>query len=177
MFAAGDLAVVASMLGRMRRSLSLVGDVPEFRAGRDTLRTLEDRLQVGWGIQQAGLDLFGGSLVCARLCAGEQGVCLRTLEDRLQVGHPTSGAGSAVGGPWCVLGCVLVSRVCACGRWRTGCRWDIQQMGLELFGWSLVCARVCAGEQGACLRRLEDRLQVGHPTSGAGFVRGVSGVC
>jgi len=45
-FAAGDLAVVASMLSSMRRSLSLVGDVPEFRAGRETLRTLEDRLQV-----------------------------------------------------------------------------------------------------------------------------------
>ncbi|KAF5841942.1 oligomeric Golgi complex subunit 7 [Dunaliella salina] len=44
-FAAGDLAVVASMLSSMRRSLSLVGDVPEFREGRETLRTLEDRLQ------------------------------------------------------------------------------------------------------------------------------------
>jgi len=45
-FAAGDLAVVASMLNSMRRSLSLVGDVPEFRAGRETLSNLEDRLQV-----------------------------------------------------------------------------------------------------------------------------------
>mmetsp|Transcript_8936 Transcript_8936/g.19078 ORF Transcript_8936/g.19078 Transcript_8936/m.19078 type:complete len:778 (+) Transcript_8936:63-2396(+) len=44
-FAAGDLPKVAEMLSSMRRSLSLVGDVPEFRAGRQKLRGLEDRLQ------------------------------------------------------------------------------------------------------------------------------------
>jgi hypothetical protein len=32
-FAAGDLPRVAEILASMRRSLSLVGDVPEFRAG------------------------------------------------------------------------------------------------------------------------------------------------
>ncbi|PNW86446.1 hypothetical protein CHLRE_02g086700v5 [Chlamydomonas reinhardtii] len=44
-FAAGDLPKVAEILASMRRSLSLVGDVPEFRAGRQKLRALEDRLQ------------------------------------------------------------------------------------------------------------------------------------
>lgn len=44
-FAAGDLPRVADMLSSMRRSLSLVGDVPEFRAGRQKLHQLEDRLQ------------------------------------------------------------------------------------------------------------------------------------
>ncbi|GIL79342.1 hypothetical protein Vretimale_16532 [Volvox reticuliferus] len=45
-FAAGDLPKVAEILASMRRSLSLVGDVPEFRAGRQKLRALEDRLQM-----------------------------------------------------------------------------------------------------------------------------------
>ncbi|KXZ47642.1 hypothetical protein GPECTOR_34g801 [Gonium pectorale] len=44
-FAAGDLPKVAEILANMRRSLSLVGDVPEFRAGRQKLQSLEDRLQ------------------------------------------------------------------------------------------------------------------------------------
>ncbi|GFR44477.1 hypothetical protein Agub_g5740, partial [Astrephomene gubernaculifera] len=44
-FAAGDLPKVAEILANMRHSLSLVGDVPEFRAGRQKLRSLEDRLQ------------------------------------------------------------------------------------------------------------------------------------
>ena len=44
-FAAGELPRVAEMLGVMRRSLALVGDVPEFREGRARLRQLEDRLQ------------------------------------------------------------------------------------------------------------------------------------
>ncbi|KAJ9517336.1 hypothetical protein QJQ45_016704 [Haematococcus lacustris] len=44
-FASGDLPRVAEMLGMMRRSLALVGDVPEFKAGRGRLRALEDRLQ------------------------------------------------------------------------------------------------------------------------------------
>ena len=45
-FTLGDLPKVAEILSSMRRSLSLVGDVPEFRAGRQKLRALEDRLQV-----------------------------------------------------------------------------------------------------------------------------------
>ncbi|GLI65717.1 hypothetical protein VaNZ11_009313 [Volvox africanus] len=45
-FAAGDLPKVAEVLASMRRSLNLVGDVPEFRAGRQKLRALEDRLQM-----------------------------------------------------------------------------------------------------------------------------------
>jgi hypothetical protein len=44
-FAAGDLPRAAEVLSSMRRSLSAVGDVPEFRAGRQRLRSLEDRLQ------------------------------------------------------------------------------------------------------------------------------------
>lgn len=44
-FATGDLPRVAEMLSSMRKSLSLVGDVPEFRAGRQKLKALEDRLQ------------------------------------------------------------------------------------------------------------------------------------
>ncbi|GAX73150.1 hypothetical protein CEUSTIGMA_g603.t1 [Chlamydomonas eustigma] len=44
-FMTGDLPRVAEILSSMRRSLNLVGDVPEFRAGRQKLRTLEDRLQ------------------------------------------------------------------------------------------------------------------------------------
>lgn len=35
----------------MRASLALVGDVPEFRAGRTKLRALEDRLQVTQALQ------------------------------------------------------------------------------------------------------------------------------
>lgn len=45
-FAAGDLPRAAETLGVMRRSLALVGDVPEFRAGRVRLAQLEDKLQV-----------------------------------------------------------------------------------------------------------------------------------
>eukprot|EP00197_Chlamydomonas_leiostraca_P010789 CAMPEP_0202876086 /NCGR_PEP_ID=MMETSP1391-20130828/28472_1 /ASSEMBLY_ACC=CAM_ASM_000867 /TAXON_ID=1034604 /ORGANISM="Chlamydomonas leiostraca, Strain SAG 11-49" /LENGTH=541 /DNA_ID=CAMNT_0049557873 /DNA_START=46 /DNA_END=1668 /DNA_ORIENTATION=+ len=44
-FAAGDLPKAAETLGVMRRSLALVGDVPEFRAGRGRLQQLEDKLQ------------------------------------------------------------------------------------------------------------------------------------
>lgn len=44
-FAAGDLPQAAETLGVMRRSLALVGEVPEFRAGRGRLKELEDRLQ------------------------------------------------------------------------------------------------------------------------------------
>jgi hypothetical protein len=44
-FASGDLPRVAQMLASMRKSLSLVGDVPEFKAGKQKLLVLEDRLQ------------------------------------------------------------------------------------------------------------------------------------
>lgn len=44
-FAEGDLPRVAEMLSSMRKSLNLVGDVPEFRSGREKLKGLEDRLQ------------------------------------------------------------------------------------------------------------------------------------
>eukprot|EP00877_Chromochloris_zofingiensis_P008949 jgi/Chrzof1/4307/Cz14g08100.t1 len=44
-FAAGDLPRVADMLAAMSRSLALVGDVPEFREGKQKLAALEDRLQ------------------------------------------------------------------------------------------------------------------------------------
>ncbi|GFH07704.1 uncharacterized protein HaLaN_02541, partial [Haematococcus lacustris] len=60
-FASGDLPRVAEMLGMMRRSLALVGDVPEFKAGRGRLRALEDRLQgmVEGSLSQAGGDAAG----------------------------------------------------------------------------------------------------------------------
>lgn len=41
----GDLPRVADMLAAMSRSLALVGDVPEFREGKQKLAALEDRLQ------------------------------------------------------------------------------------------------------------------------------------
>ncbi|KAK9829565.1 hypothetical protein WJX72_006519 [[Myrmecia] bisecta] len=44
-FASGDLPRIADMLATMRRSLSLVGDVPEFKGGMQRLQTLEDRFQ------------------------------------------------------------------------------------------------------------------------------------
>jgi len=44
-FAAGDLPKAAEVLSTMRRSLSTVGDVPEFRNGWSDLQSLENRLQ------------------------------------------------------------------------------------------------------------------------------------
>ncbi|CAD7701533.1 unnamed protein product [Ostreobium quekettii] len=43
-FAAGDVTAMANTLATMRRGLDLVGDVPEFRGGRQKLKNLEDSL-------------------------------------------------------------------------------------------------------------------------------------
>ncbi|MEW5297703.1 MAG: hypothetical protein WDW36_000890 [Sanguina aurantia] len=75
-FTSGDLPLVASILSAMRNSLTKVGDVPEFRAGRQRLRALEDRLQAliegslgeafaasasgGGGVTHSGGGLDGG---------------------------------------------------------------------------------------------------------------------
>lgn len=54
-FAAGDLPRVAEILASMRRSLSLVGDVPEFRAGRQKLQVRRGRdAQQGLGGRGGG---------------------------------------------------------------------------------------------------------------------------
>jgi hypothetical protein len=73
-FAEGDLPRVAEMLSSMRKSLNLVGDVPEFRSGREKLKALEDRLQsqvegsLGEALSVKGADAMAKEETIGRLC-------------------------------------------------------------------------------------------------------------
>eukprot|EP00884_Botryococcus_braunii_P002840 jgi/Botrbrau1/12557/Bobra.0169s0093.1 len=53
-FAGTDFQRMADTLATMRRSLALVGDVPEFKAGQERLTTLEERFQTMVEPQLAG---------------------------------------------------------------------------------------------------------------------------
>ncbi|KAG1654116.1 hypothetical protein FOA52_007460 [Chlamydomonas sp. UWO 241] len=115
-FGAGDLPRVAEMLSSMRRSLSLVGDVPEFRAGRERLRALEDRLQgmIEGGLAEAlsrGQDEAKVASLCALLLAVDRLSTVEALYTAARAGAASArwdearaGPGGASGGqalaPW-----------------------------------------------------------------------------